>query len=343
MRLDEIARALDCELRGAPDTEIVRVWPIETAAAGDLSFVANPRYRRYLSTTQASALIVAPDLDDLDVPTLRTTEPYLAFARALRLFYVAPPRQEGIHATAVIAGDAQIGAGASIGPHAVVEGGVRIGTDATIASGVTICHGAVIGDRFTAYPRVTVREAVRIGNDVILHAGAVIGSDGFGYVPSAAGVLEKIVQGGTVILGDEVEVGANATIDRATVGATVVGRGSKIDNLVQIGHGCEIGEFSVLAAQTGLAGSTRVGSWVQMGGQTGTTGHLTIGDLSRLAARTGVVSDIAPGSVVGGYPAVPIEAWRRSRVLLNKLGDVLRRLRRLEKALGADEDSAPSP
>ena len=333
MRLEEIARQLDCELRGNPDIEINRVWPIETAVAGDLSFVANPRYVRYLDTTSAAAVIVATDQKEVDLPTLRTDEPYLAFARALRLFYTAPPRQEGVHPTAVIAPSARIGEGAAIGPHVVVEDEVVIGNGATLGPRVTINYGAEIGDDFVAYAGVTVREWVRIGNNVCLHAGVVIGSDGFGYVPVAAGRLEKLIQAGTVVLGDDVEVGANTTIDRATVGETRIGDGAKIDNLVQIGHGCDVGDHSVLAAQTGLGGSTRVGSWVQIGGQAGAAGHLSIGDASQVGGKCGVTGDIEAGSVVSGFPAQPISVWRRSATLLPRLPELFRRLRRLEKAL----------
>ncbi len=351
MRLGEIAKALNCELRGAPDTDIARVWPIETATAGDLSFIGNARYARFLRTTRASALILAPEMDDIDLPTLRTSEPHLAFARALRLFYQPPPRPEGVHETAVIAPSAKIGPGAAIGPHVVVEDDVEIGSEATLRAGTVIGHATVIGDRFTSFPSVIIREGVRIGNDVVIHAGAVIGSDGFGYIPTAAGKLEKVVQTGTVVIEDEVEIGANATIDRATVGETRIGRGVKIDNMVQVAHGCEIGEHSVLAAQCGLSGSSRLGSWVQLGGQVGTAGHQVIGDLARVAAKSGVSGDVSPGAVVGGIPAVPIEKWRRGSAGFLRLGDILRRLRRLEKLNGllasskagapADESEGP--
>lgn len=338
MRLQDIATALDCELQGDPAIEISRVWPIETAAHGDLSFVANPRYARFASTTGASALIVALDMRELPIPTLRCREPYLAFARALQLFHSPPPRTPGVHPTAVIADSARIGTGAAIGPHVVIGDLVKIGNEATIGAGVTIGYGTTIGDRFTAHAGVRVREWVVIGNAVVLHSGAVIGSDGFGYVPSPAGGLEKLIQAGTVVICDDVEIGANATVDRATVGETRIGRGAKIDNLVQIGHGCEIGEHTVVAAQTGLAGSTQVGSWVQLGGQVGTSGHLRIGDGCRVAGRSGVTGDVEAGAVVAGFPAVAAAQWRRSAALVPRLGELFRRLRRLERAGGGDTE-----
>lgn len=340
MRLDDIAKAVGCELRGDPAIEISRLWPIDTAGPGDLSFVANPRYARFLRTTRASAVIVASDTAEVAMATLRSPAPYAAFAAALDLFYSPPPRRRGIHPSAVIAASARIGDDAAIGPQVVIEDDVQIGAGATLGPGVTIGHGSVIGDGFVAHARVTVREWVRIGDRVILHAGAVIGADGFGYVPVAGG-LRKLPQAGTVVIGDDVEIGANTAIDRATIGETRIGNGVKIDNLVQIGHGCDIGDNSVLAAQTGLAGSTRLGQWVQMGGQSASGGHLAIGDGSRIAGRGAVAADVEAGATVAGLPAIPVEQWRRSVAVFPRLWDILRRLRRLEKAVQGGDQSVP--
>jgi len=209
---------------------------------------------------------------------------------------------------------------------------VLIGADARIGAHVVIYPEVSIGDRFVAHAHVTVRERVRIGNDVVLHAGTVIGSDGFGYVADERGI-RKITQAGNVVLEDEVEIGANTTVDRAAVGSTLVRRGVKIDNLVMIAHGCEIGEHSMIAAQVGLSGSTRLGRLVRLGGQVGTAGHLTIGDGAQVAAQSGVPNSVPAGAKVGGYPATDIARWRRASVAALQLPDLLRRVRRLEKAL----------
>lgn len=340
MQLAELAKHLDCELRGRGSTEIMRVAPIETAGPGDLTFVANPRYARYLGATKASAVILPTDAPDVAIPSLRTPEPYLAFAKAIECFYVAPRPEPGVHPTAVIAATATIGPGASVGAYAVVGEGVRIGVEARIGPHVVIYPEVVIGDRFVAYAQVTVRERVRIGSDVILHSGAVVGSDGFGYVPTQTGTVYRLAQAGDVVLEDEVEIGANTTIDRAAVGSTVIRRGAKIDNLVMVAHGCEIGEQAMLAAQVGLSGSTRVGRWVRMGGQAGAAGHLTIGDGAQIAAQSGVANSLAPGAIVGGCPAVAVPVWRRVSAALVRLPDLLRRVRRIEKRLDLDGEQS---
>jgi UDP-3-O-[3-hydroxymyristoyl] glucosamine N-acyltransferase len=339
MKLGELATRLGCELRGDAHIEIERVAPIEVAGAGDLTFVGNPRYARYLEGTRAAAVIVTPDLPDLAVATLRAKDPHLAFAKAIELFYVPVTPTAGVHPTAVIAPTATVGANASIGAYVVIGDHVRIGANATLAPHVVIYPEATIGDRFTAHAHVAIRERVQIGNEVTIHAGAVIGSDGFGYALDTDGSIRKIVQGGTVVLEDRVEIGANATIDRAAVGSTVVRRDVKIDNLVMIAHGCEIGEGAMLAAQVGIAGSTRVGRFVRMGGQAGAAGHLTIGDGAQVGAQCGVVSTIAPQTIVNGTPALNITVYRRVAAAWKHLPELVRRVRRLEKLLGANAES----
>jgi UDP-3-O-[3-hydroxymyristoyl] glucosamine N-acyltransferase len=334
MRLAELAKLLDCELRGDGDVEIERAAPIETAAQGDITFVANQRYTHFLDGLAASAVILAADAPAVALPSLRSANPYLAFARAVEHFYRPLEVPAGIHPTAQIAASARIGVNPSIGAYAVIGDDVAIGDDARIAPHVVIYPEVVIGDRFVAHAHVTVRERVRIGSDVILHSGAVIGSDGFGYLPERGGI-RRLLQAGAVVLEDEVEIGANSTVDRAMVGATILRRGVKLDNLVMIAHGCEIGEYSMLAAQVGLSGSTRVGAWVRMGGQVGSAGHLTIGDQAQIGAQSGVANSVAAGAIMGGTPAVELVLWRRMMTAAKRLPELLKRVRRLEQHLGS--------
>lgn len=338
MKLAELATLLDCELRGDGNVEITRAAPIESAATGDVTFVANRRYMRFLDGLTASAVILPVDAPDVAVTSLRTADPYLAFARAVEHFHRPVPFPSGIHPTAQIASTARIGANAAIGAYAVIGDHVHIGVDARIAPHVVIYPQVSIGDRFLAHAHVTVRERVRIGSDVILHAGAVIGSEGFGYVPAAGGI-RRLVQAGDVIIEDEVEVGANTTVDRAMVGSTVLRRGVKLDNLVMVAHGCAIGEYSMVAAQAGLSGSTRLGKWVRIGGQAGAAGHLSVGDGAQVAAQSGLANSVAAGIAVGGTPAVDIALWRRMVAASARLPDLLRRMRRVEQRLGVTRGS----
>jgi UDP-3-O-[3-hydroxymyristoyl] glucosamine N-acyltransferase len=338
MKLSEIAQRLGCELRGDGSVDIRGVAPIDSAEPGTLTFVANPRYRALLPKTRASAVLVGRQEEDVPLPALLCDDPYRTFADAIELFYNPPPLPEGIHPTAVVAASAAIGARARIGPYSVIGENAVLGDDACVDAHVVVYPEVVIGDRFRAHAHVVVRERVHIGNDVILHSGCVIGSDGFGYVLGADGRARKIVQAGSVELGDDVEVGANTTVDRAAVGTTVIERGVKLDNLVMVAHGCHIGEGSAVAAQTGLSGSTRVGRFVRIGGQAGTAGHLSIGDGAQVAAQSGIPNDVPAGQTVGGTPAVKVEVWRRVVAALPRLPELLRRVRRLEKALGSKPD-----
>lgn len=335
MRLAEIARRIDCELHGDGELEIEGIAPIDEAAEGQITFLANPRYRPLLRRTRASAVILASEEPAVPLASLRSADPYLAFARALELFYTPVPLPEGIHPTAVIAPSAVIGPGARIGPHCVIGEDCRIGANACLDAHVVIYPQVCVGDDFRAYAGVTVRERVVIGDRVTLQSGCVIGGDGFGYVAGAGALPRKIVQAGGVVIEDDVEIGANATIDRATIGNTVICRGAKLDNLVMVAHGCRVGEGALLAAQVGLSGSTRVGRLVRMGGQAGAAGHLTIGDGARVAAQSGLPNDVPAGATVGGYPAIDIRLWRRVTAALPRLPDLVRRVRRLEKHLGA--------
>jgi UDP-3-O-[3-hydroxymyristoyl] glucosamine N-acyltransferase len=343
MKLADLAALLECELRGDGNVEIRRVMPIQEAEEGDLTFLANPRYRPYLSQTRASAIIIGLGVQEAELPplpTLRARDPYEAFARAVDVFYSPPPRFQGIHPTAVIDPSARIGHDTTIGPYCVVGPGVTIGARGYLDAHVVLYPEVHIGDDFVAHAHVVVRERVIIGNRVTLQSGCVIGGDGFGFVLRSDGSIRRITQSGTVILEDDVEIGANTTVDRAAVGATRIGRSVKIDNLVMIAHGCQVGEGSAIAAQTGLSGSTRIGRYVRLGGQVGSAGHLEVGDGAQVAAQSGLHGDVAAGSTVGGTPAVDIRLWRREVAALHRLPDVLARLRRLEKQLAGRSGNA---
>lgn len=337
MKLREIAAALGCELRGNGDVEIRGVAALDEAEPGMLSFLADRRHAPKLATTRASALVLAPDGPDVPVPSLRAPHPYVAFVGAVALLNPPSRPAPGVHPTAVVAPSAVVGPDASIGPHAVVGERTRIGRDAVLHANVTLYDDVVVGDDFIAHAGAVVREGSRIGDRVTLHAGAVVGSDGFGWLPLPDG-NRKIPQVGIAVLEDDVEVGANATVDRAALGATVVGRGTKIDNLVMIGHNCRLGPHCLLAGQAGLAGGTTLGARVLLGGQAGSSGHLTIGDGAQIGAQAGMHQDIPAGGVYSGYPAMEGRRWRRVTVSLPRLPDVFRRLRRLERATGIDDE-----
>ncbi len=331
MKLSKIASEVGARLEGA-DTEILGVSGIEEAGAGQITFVANPRYASAARTTKAAAVIVAEDFPALAIPTLRTKNPYLAFAKALELFYQPPKYAEGVHPTAVVHPTARIGAHASIGPYVVVYEDVEIGEGATLLAHVVVYPGARIGKNFFAHAHAVVREHCRIGDNVVLQNGAVIGADGFGFAQDGEKRWKKIVQSGPAILADEVEVQANACVDRASVGTTRIGRGTKIDNLVQVGHGCTVGEDTLLCAQAGLAGSTEVGDRVILAGQVGVAGHCKIGDGAVATAQSGIPNDVEPGAVVSGYPAIENRQWLRCVAAFNKLPEIARAVRKGQKS-----------
>ncbi len=322
MRLGDIAKKLGCALEGPEELEITDVAGLEEAGPSDLSFLSNPKYRRKLTSTRAAAVILSPQDPDPGRPALRSENPYLDFARVLELFYPPAPPVPGIHPTAVIAPETSLGRNPSIGPYVVIESGVRIGDDCVIKGHVMIYHGAKIGDRFFAHSHAVIRENVQIGNDVVLQNGAIIGGDGFGFARQADGSYYKIVQAGTVVIEDGVEVQANACIDRATVGETRLRQGAKIDNLVQVGHACDIGPNSLLCGQSGLAGSCKVGRNVVLAGQVGVAGHLSIGDHVIATAQTGIPSDVESNKIISGYPAMDNSRWLKCAAAYARLPEI---------------------
>jgi len=342
MKLREMARVLGCELRGDGEVEIVDVAAIADATPGTLTFLADRRLASELARTRASAVVLSPEAPDGPLPSLRAPDPYLAFVAAVELLHPLVRPAPAVHVSAVIAPSATVGPGAAIGPHVVIGERVTIGADAVLHASVTVYADARIGDRFTAHAGAVVREGVRIGHGVTLHAGAVVGSDGFGYLPLPAG-NRRIPQVGTVVLEDDVEVGANATVDRAALGSTVVGRGTKLDNLVMVAHGCRLGPGCLVAAQVGLSGGTVLSARVMVGGQAGSAGHLTIGEGARIGAQAGVHQDVPPGEVYSGYPAVEIRLWRRVNAALTRLPGLLRRVRRVERVLGLGKPEEGDP
>lgn len=331
MKLAEIARRLGCELRGPADLDIRGVAGIEEARKDEITFLSNPKYVRQLRSTQAGAVIVSADAPQADRPVLISKNPYLSFAQAIELFYTAPRPIPGIHPTAVIADTAEVGEEHSIGANVVIGEGVRLGARATLHPNVTIYPHADIGDDFLAHSNAVVREHSVIGNRVILQNGAVVGADGFGFAPREDRSYYKIVQSGRVILEDDVELGANACVDRATIGETRIGRGTKLDNLVQIGHGCRVGQDNVLAAQSGLAGSTRIENRVMLAGQVGVAGHLTIGDDVIATAQTGIARSVEAGSRISGTPEMDSSLWKKNYLLMHEFPGLVKTVKKLAK------------
>jgi UDP-3-O-[3-hydroxymyristoyl] glucosamine N-acyltransferase len=329
MKLGEIAEKLGCELEGDANLEIIGVSGIEEAKSGELTFLVNRKYRSMLDSTRAPAILIARDAGPVPMAALRSANPYLDFARAIELFHPAPQYASTIHPTAVIAKSAHLGDAAHIGPYCYVDEDVQIGKNAVLHSFVTIYRGAKIGDDFFAHAHSCVREDCRIGNRVLLQNGVVIGSDGFGFARQSDGRWHKMRQSGITIIEDDVEIQAHSAIDRATVGETRIGRGTKIDNLVQVGHACKVGEDTLLCGQVGLAGTTVVGNRCILAGQVGAAGHLTIGEGAVVSAQSGVPTDVPPGEIYSGYPAMKNRDWRKSVAVFNRLPDLQREVREL--------------
>jgi UDP-3-O-[3-hydroxymyristoyl] glucosamine N-acyltransferase len=334
LTLQEIADASKGELRGDPQRQIEGAAPLGEATENEISFFGNPRYAAQLRTTRASAVFVPEDFSDsIALDQIRVKNPAKAFEQMVRHFAPPPIRYEpGIHPAAVIDKSTKLGANVSIQPCAVIEPGVEIGDNVVVGAGSYIGHECMIGPDSFIYPNVTIRERTKIGARVIIHAGAVIGADGFGF-ETDKGRYEKVPQIGIVQIDDDVEIGANATIDRARFGRTWIQRGVKIDNLVHLAHNVVVGEDTVMAAGVGIAGSTRVGKQVLIGGQAGIVGHIEIGDNTILGARTGVSKSIS-GGAWWGRVAVPMSQEKQQIVWVRNLGKLFARVRALEKKLG---------
>jgi UDP-3-O-[3-hydroxymyristoyl] glucosamine N-acyltransferase len=336
LKLRDIAQRLECRLEGDGDLEITRVAGIEEARPGDLTFFANPKYAAKVRETHASAVIVSEQAEVPTAPgvaTLRTTNPYLAFARAAELFAPAPKIAVGVHRLASVAASASIAPDAAIAAFVSIGEGARIGARTILFPHVTIGDGATLGDDCVLHARVSVRERVTIGHRVVVQDGAVIGSDGFGFARTPQGTHHKIPQAGDVIVEDDVEIGANTTIDRPAVGETRIGAGTKIDNLVQVAHGVKLGKGVLLAAQVGIAGSTRLEDNVTLAGQVGVAGHLTIGKGVVASAQTGIPNSIDPGTFVSGYPAIPNRDWLKSSAVFRRLPELKKTIADLQRRL----------
>jgi UDP-3-O-[3-hydroxymyristoyl] glucosamine N-acyltransferase len=340
MKLSELARLTGASVDGNDgNIEIAGAAGLDEAKAGDVTFLANPRYTPRVNTTKASAIYLSEDAQtERPISILRAKDPYLAYTRALRVFHPEPGPEPSIHPSAVIDPTAQIAEGVSIGARTVIGPDVEIGSGVQLHPNVTIYRGVKIGKNSVIHSGVAIRERTVIGERVIIHNNAVIGCDGFGYAKDEEKHWLKIPQTGRVVIEDDVEIGAGTTIDRASVGESRIGRGSKIDNLVQIGHSCTVGEDTLLCAQVGLAGSSHIGSRVILAGQAGVAGHLKIGDDVVLTAKSATSHDIPPGKVISGIPAFDNKDWLRSTAAFRRLGEMYRLLKDLERRLLKLED-----
>jgi UDP-3-O-[3-hydroxymyristoyl] glucosamine N-acyltransferase len=332
LSLKEISELVQGTLIGDGEILIRGVAGIKEAQAGQITFLSNPKYFAFVADTKASAVLISQDAPVPDhKPVIVCKSPSLAFSKVIERFNPMKSRVEkGVHATAILGKGVHLGKEISIGPYVVIEDHVSIGDRSVISAGSFLGNGAKIGEDVLVYPNVTIRESTVIGNRVVIHSGTVIGSDGFGY-ETVEGVHHKIPQVGIVMIEDDVELGANVTVDRARFGKTVIGKGTKIDNLVQIAHNVEIGQSCMIVAQVGISGTTKIGNHVTLAGQVGVVGHIEVGDHVVVAAQAGVSNSIPSGEIYGGYPAVPLQEWKRNVAHIRRLEKIVDRLRVLEK------------
>lgn len=345
LSLAEIARRVAGTLSGDGERVVCGVAPLESAGPADLSFVAGPRYLPYLQRTRAAAVLIPEALAGTvaDGPAhIRVADAHAALARILPLLYPEEEPEAGVHPTAFIAAEVELAEGVSIGPYAVIGRGARIGARTRIGAHTVVGERCSVGAECVLHAQVTLYPGVELGRRCIVHSGARLGTDGFGFVFSE-GEHRKIPQIGGCRIGDDVEIGANSTIDRGSVGDTVVGSGTKIDNLVHLGHNVRVGRQVIIVAQTGVSGSTTIGDGAVLGGQAGIGGHLSIGPRARIGAQAGVMGNVGAGETVSGYPARPHREAMRAYAALFRLPDLLRRLREIERAVLGTEDSPAGP
>jgi UDP-3-O-[3-hydroxymyristoyl] glucosamine N-acyltransferase len=334
----EIAEFIGGELVGDGDVCISDIKDIGEARKGDLAFILHPKFSDLLSTAKASCIVVPYQIDKAGATIIRVKNPSLAFGQIVRFLNVGTiPHRKGIHKTACIGESVSLGKGVDIGPYTVIEDGAVIGDGTVIYPFCYIGHKTVIGTDCIIYPNVSIRENIQIGSRVVIHPGSVVGSDGFGY-DSSTGDHVKIPQIGNVVIGDDVEIGACVTIDRAKFSSTKIGKGTKIDNLVQIAHNVEIGPNCMIVAQCGISGSAKLGSYVIMAGQVGLVDHITIGDNAIIAAQSGVSKDVPPRAVMFGSPARPLNKQKRMIAVQDRLPEIYSRLVKIEKKLGIDKE-----
>jgi len=338
MKLGDVARHVGGEIAGDPDIDVRGAAGIHDAGEGDVTFLADRKHLEACAASRASGVVVKQLVPEIGKPQIIVSNPLYAFAKLLELFHVKPALPTGISDSAFVSPQARIGKDVSIHAFAVVSDNAVLGDRTIVHPGAFIGSGAVVGEECTIYPHVTILERVTIGNRVIIHSGAVLGSDGFGYV-FEGGRHYKIPQVGTVVVEDDVEIGANTTIDRATTGRTVIGKGTKIDNLVQIGHNVKIGEHSIIVAQVGIGGSTEMGSHVVLGGQVGIADHAILDDGCMVGAKGGVMGHLPKGIYSGG-PAIPHREWLKASALFARLPELYKKIRELEEKLSGMEKEA---
>jgi UDP-3-O-[3-hydroxymyristoyl] glucosamine N-acyltransferase len=329
----ELAHLLGCRFEGEGSRVISGVAGLENARAGDLVFLASPKFRPLLEISRAAAAVIPPEEPFRGLPVILSETPHLTFIRAVELFFRPYRPALGIHPTAVVSPSARIGQRVAVGALTVIGDGAEVGDGTAVFALVSVYPRVKIGRDCVIHSHVTIREDVRLGDRVILHGGTIIGADGFGYIKLEDGTHRKIPQAGTVVIEDDVEIGANSAVDRAALGRTIIRRGAKIDNLVQVAHNVEIGENAILAGQVGIAGSSKIGKNVVLAGQVGVADHLSVGDDVVAIAQTGIARDVPAGAIVAGTPQLNVRDWRKASVLLPQLYDLVKEMKRLKARL----------